>query len=302
MLDGRARQLRTRRHVFEEELYNPGLRSIEKRAPVSVPPDQLLVSELPRIEAVIASVCRRHRCRAEEVEDFSGEVKLKLMADDYAVLRQFEGRANLKTYLTIVVQNYFTDYCNHRWGKWRHSAAAKRLGPVAQKLEELLRDGYGFDQACEELRTNHKVELSPVELAELAGRLPPRRPRRFEGEESLSALSDGEPGPEERLMLARRAVARRRLAGALKKAVEALSDRDKLIVKLDFEEDISLADVARTLDLDEKRIYREKTRILNELGAALRQQGIAPEEVALALGVRELGANRRGRRRGRSVH
>jgi RNA polymerase sigma factor (sigma-70 family) len=269
---------------------------------VSVDPKQLLVSELPRIEAVIASVCRRHRCRPEEAENFASEVKLKLVADDYAVLRRFEGRANLKTYLTIVIQNYFKDYCDRLWGKWRKSAEAKRLGPVAERLEELLRDGYGFDEACEALRTNDKVELSPAELAEMAGRLPPRRPRRFEGEESLAALADGEPGPEERLALAERATAWRGLAGALKRAVEALSDRDRLIVRLDFEKDFSLADIARTLHLDAKGIYRQRTRILKELGAALRQQGVAEEEVAVALGVGELGANRRGRRRRESVH
>jgi RNA polymerase sigma factor (sigma-70 family) len=268
----------------------------------SVPPDQLFVSELPRIEAVIASVCRRHRCRAEEVEDFSGEVKLKLMADDYAVLRQFEGRASLKTFLTTVIQNYFKDYCDHRWGKWRHSAAAKRLGPVAEKLEELLRDGHGVEEAGTILRTNDKVELSAAELEEIAGQLPPRRPRRFVGEESLSGLADGEPGPEERMLCAERAPVWRRLAGALKRALGTLSDGDQVMVKLRFERDYSLADVARTLHLDEKRIYRQMTRALKELGAALTQQGVAPEDVATALGLRELGANRRGRRRPRSVH
>ncbi len=265
-------------------------------------PDQLLVSELPRIEAVIASVCRRHRCRPEEAEEFASEVKLKLVADNYAVLRKFEGRANLKTYLTIVVQNYFKDYCDHLWGKWRKSAEAKRLGPVAEKLEELLRDGYGFEEACQVLRTNHKVALSPAELTEMAGRLPPRRPRRFEGEESLVVLADGQPGPEERMVLAERSAAWRRLAGALKRAVEALSDLDRLIVRLDFEEDFSLADIARTLRLDDKGIYRQRTRILKELGAALRQQGVAPEEVAVALGISEVGAHRGGRPRPGSVH
>jgi RNA polymerase sigma factor (sigma-70 family) len=265
-------------------------------------PAELLVSELPRIEAVIASVCRRHRCRPEEAEEFASEVKLKLVADNYAVLRKFEGRANLKTYLTIVVQNYFKDYCNHLWGKWRKSAEAKRLGPVAEKLEELFRDGFGFAEACEELRTSQKVELSPAKLAEMAGRLPPRLPRRFEGEESLAMLADGDPGPEERRVLAERSAAWQRLAGPLKKALGALSDRDRLIVRLDFEKDFSLADIARTLHLDEKGIYRQKTRILNELGAALRQLGVTEEEVATALGLRELGANRSGRRRRESVH
>ena len=50
-------------------------------------PEQIFLAELPRIERVIGATCRRHRLRAEEAEEFASTVRLKLIADDYAVLR-----------------------------------------------------------------------------------------------------------------------------------------------------------------------------------------------------------------------
>jgi len=42
--------------------------------------------------------------RPEEVEDIAAEILLKLVADDYALLRQFRGRSSLATYLTVVTR------------------------------------------------------------------------------------------------------------------------------------------------------------------------------------------------------
>jgi RNA polymerase sigma factor (sigma-70 family) len=268
-----------------------------------LPPDQLLVAELPRIEAVIASVCRRHRCRPEIAEEFAAEVRLKLVADDYAVLRRFEGRADLKTYLTIVIQNFFRDYCDRLWGKWRPSAEAVRGGEVARRLEELLRDGYGVDEAGEILRVNHKVELSAAELEELAARLPPRPGRRFEGEESLQGVETREPDPERMAIVREQALAQQRLAAGLARAITVLPPLDRLVVKLRYERGFPFVDVARTLHLDPHGIYRHVERILRELRGALEREGITEQEVREALGLGG-GTKRRGpgRPRRRSVH
>ncbi len=267
-------------------------------------PDQLLVSELPRIEAVIAYVCQRNRCRQEEAEEFAARVKLKLVEDDYAVLRRFEGRggANLRTYLTMVVVNFFRDYCNHLWGKWRASAEAIRLGPEAVQLEKLLRDGYSVDAASEILRTNHHVELSPAEIEGMAGRLPRRLPRRFEGDVILQELPDQELGPEDSLLAKECARERYEAVAALKEAVAELPPQDRVIVRLWIERDFRFAEIARTLHLDEKRIYREVQHIVGGLRKSLERKGIGWEKVARALGLGETGPPFGRRRRAKSVH
>lgn len=272
------------------------------RFPPPLPPDQLLAAELPRIEAVIAYVCRKGRCRPEDVEEFASRVKLKLVEDDYAVLRQFQGKASLKTYLTMVVTNLFRDFCNHLWGKWRSSAEAVRLGPVAEKLEELLRDGLSVDMAGEILRGNHHVELSPAQLAAMAARLPLRQPRRFVGEESLHEIADEELGPEERLLAKERELERHKVIAALTEAVAELPRQDRVIVKLRIEKGFRLADIARTLCLHEKGIYRDWQRIAGVLRAALERKGVARDTVGRALGLSEKDAPTGRTSRDGSVH
>src|SRR5215470_20195503 len=91
--------------------------------------EQLFLSELALIERVIAWVSARRCLWGADAEDFASTVKLRLIENDYEVLGRFEGRSSLKTYLTAVVTRMYLDYQVQRFGKWRPSAEARRLGP-----------------------------------------------------------------------------------------------------------------------------------------------------------------------------
>jgi DNA-directed RNA polymerase specialized sigma24 family protein len=92
-----------------------------------------------RRHRAISFVSSRHHLPGSEADDFGSHVKLKLIEHDYAILKKFEGRSNLRTYLTVVIHRLFLDYRIKAWGKWRPSAAAKRCGGVAILLERLTR-------------------------------------------------------------------------------------------------------------------------------------------------------------------
>ena len=64
---------------------------------------QVYVSHLPLIEELAAFVCRRNHMSVAETEAFIGFVKLKLIEDDYAVIRRFDGRSLFRTYLTTII-------------------------------------------------------------------------------------------------------------------------------------------------------------------------------------------------------
>ncbi len=249
-----------------------------------IDPQRLLLENLPRIETVVAYVCRRHNCGTDEAEEFSAHVMAKLVADDYAILRKFQGKSRFETYLTTVITHLFLDWRNHRWGKWRPSAEAKRLGPVARKLEELARDGYTFEESCELLRTNHKVVLSRAELEALAARLPVRLPRKMEGEERLEALPAGEPGPDERILERERQEVRGRVWEALGRAWAKLPDGDRLILKLHFQQGMQVVEIARALHLEQKPLYRRVDRLRETLRKDLEREGIGRDLVAEGLG------------------
>src|SRR5215510_1984357 len=89
--------------------------------------EALFLASLPVIDDITGQVCRRHRLSAAEADDFRSEVRLHFIDRDYEVLRRFEQRSSLPTYVTVVIQRLFLDYRNRLWGKWRPSADAKRL-------------------------------------------------------------------------------------------------------------------------------------------------------------------------------
>ena len=141
--------------------------------------EQLFLSELALIERVIAWVCMRRCLHGADAEDFASTVKLRFIENDYEILGRFEGRSSLKTYLVAVVNHLYLDFQTQRYGKWRPSAEARRLGPVALRLESLLyRDGLTFEEACGVLLTNFRVAEGRDALYEMSGKLPRRTNRR----------------------------------------------------------------------------------------------------------------------------
>lgn len=241
-------------------------------------PEQLFVAELPLIERVIDSICRRHCCFGPDAEDFGSTVKLKLMDDDYAVLRKFRGQSAFSTYLMTVIANQYRDYRIHKWGKWRSSAPAKRLGTVAQQLEKLRsRDGHTFDEAVAIL-SDHLGDDAPPreELDRLDALIPVRPQRRFEGEERLAGLAGGERA-DRRVVDGERAAALERARASLARALAGLAAEDRLIVKLCFEDGFSKVNVARRLEIPQRLFYSRVEKILKALKKALEDDGVDDE-------------------------
>lgn len=241
--------------------------------------ERLLVDNLGLVDQVIRTLARRHRLSAEEAEELGGAIRLKLVDGDYDVLRRFEGRCSLRTYLTAVVHRVFLDQRNARWGKWRPSLDARRHGEVAVLLERLLtRDGIPFDQAVETLRTNHAVRESREELHRLSLSFPRRAPRRFVGDEALEEhtaapeIHDGIEQQED----ARRASA---MSAALAAALDELGPQDRLILKLRFQDEIQIAQIARLLGLEQKPLYRRIEHVMGVLRRAMEARGIRREDI-----------------------
>jgi RNA polymerase sigma factor for flagellar operon FliA len=239
-----------------------------------MPTSDLFTPHLPLIERVVRGLCRRKGLPAEEAEDFEQDVKLKLWEDDCARLRKFDGRSEFKTYLTTVVARLFVDAQRARLGKWRPSEEAKRLGAVAVHLETLtVRDGFGFEEAVESLRRNHGVRESPAELAEIAGRLPARAPRRFEGEETLERLAvPGRAG--KRLRDRERAKQWRRIKVVLGEAMSALPAEEQLILKMRFADGFTVARIAKVLGLPQRQLYSRIDKAKGRLRGALEERGV----------------------------
>lgn len=268
----------------------------EKTSASVADPRRLFEEKLPLIERVIASICRRQGLFEEEAEEFASWARIKLLENDCAILGKFGGRSSLKTFLVTVVHNLFRDYRISQWGRWRPSAMAKRLGVVAVQMERLLhRDGIGFDQAAETLQRNFGVRQSLVDLADLAGRLPARTSRRVDGvedEEELARLSPaGRARPEGTEARVRRSERREQAAEmerCLARAFEELEPEDRVVLRLRFEQGMTVAAISRTLTLEQKPLYRRIERCLAVIRTCLEDQGVTAETVAELVGWDEL--------------
>ena len=255
-----------------------------------VPPPEareLLTSNLALVDRAIAFACRRCRFTPDDAEEFAATVKLKLVEDDYAILRAYEARSSFATFISIVVQRMALDYRTHAWGKWHDSAEAKRLGDTAIQLERLLhRDGRRFEDAAAILCARDET-LTRHELAAIAARLPTRAPRhhevQIEAAESVSARSE----TEERLMTADRKRLSERISAIVPDVIARLPDDDQLILQLRFEGELTVAQIARMLQIDQKLLYRRIEQRMRELRREIEKNGIDWRDVVDLIGHEE---------------
>lgn len=250
-------------------------------SPTAAPtPERLFRANLQVIEAVIRHVASRNRLSPDEREEFASEVRLRLIDNDYDIFRRFEHRSSLKTYLVTVIQRLFLDFRNKAWGKWRPSAEARRLGPVATRLERLTtRDGLTFDEAVNVLQTNEGVPASREELHEIYERLPVRTPRRFVGEQALDEVLAPAATTEDALVARERAEVVARAQQALDRALARLPAQDQAIVRLRYADGKTVAQISRFMQLEQKPLYRRVNRIREELRTALEADGVSAEDV-----------------------
>jgi len=244
----------------------------------------LLEANLDLIERVIRFTARRQRLDESECEEFASIVKLKLIEDDYAVMRKFQGRCQLRTFITIVVQRMLLDYRIHHWGKWHASAEAKRLGDLAVELEQLLhRDGRSLDEALPVLLARDPT-ATRESLETLARRLPERRARRRMVDLTEADDIPLEDSAEENVLQAERHKTSQRLSQAMRVALSGLDQHDRLLLQLRFESRLTTAQIARSMQIEQKMLYRRMEKLLRDLRTELERAGIDRREAADLIG------------------
>jgi RNA polymerase sigma factor (sigma-70 family) len=234
----------------------------------------------------VAYACRRYRLDFDDAEEFAAIVNLKLVEDDYAILRKYEERCGFATFISVVVQRMALDYRIHTWGKWHVSAEAKRLGPVAVHLDQLLhRDGQTIEQAFAVLAARHDG-LTSESLKSLAARLPRHPPRRRSValDEAGSIAVTRSEAVEERLMARDRRSASERLSALMATVIEAMPEDERLILQLRFEGGMAVSQIARVLGLDQKLLYRRLERRMRDIREELEQSGLASRDVLDLIG------------------
>jgi DNA-directed RNA polymerase specialized sigma24 family protein len=240
---------------------------------------EFLLQQLTEIEQIIASICRRRGMDADATEEFAAIVKLRLVEDDYAVIRAFQNRSSFPVYIAAVITRLLLDHRNREWGKWRPSAEAERLGMVAVALERLLhRDRRSMDDALVLLADNHP-DVTRAELERLAARLPPRS-RRVKVDIAAAAGIVARDTADDRL----HDDMARKISAIIRAFIERQAEADQVLLQLRFHAEMTVAQIARALQADQQALYRRLRKHFETLRAELNAGGVGADDVAALIG------------------
>lgn len=249
--------------------------------------EELYHQSLEVLPPILRGLGREKRLSPEEVEDLRSEIQVRLLEDDYRVLRRWDNRSSLKVYVSTVVYNLWHDRVRGVKGKVLVSAAAKRLGPPAKELEVLLgRQGLTFDEAYQAIKPRFPG-LSRSEAEEIAAQLNPRPGRRFESEEVVARLPDQEPAGDERLERREKLVEKRKALALMGQRLSELPEEDRILLLRAHAQGVKFSCIARSLGLDQRSLYRRNERLIAKLRTDLEDAGIRWEDLSEVLGVDE---------------
>jgi RNA polymerase sigma factor for flagellar operon FliA len=79
---------------------------------------------------------------------------------------------------------------------------------------------------------------------------------------------------DERIAEAEAAAERKRVLGALRRVMERLEPEDRMVVRMHLEDGLTLAAVARALNVEQKPLYRRVDRLRAQLKAWLEGEGV----------------------------
>ncbi len=231
--------------------------------------EALLVANVPLIERLGRGACRGSNMNAADVEDFLSDVKLKLVENDYAALRGFQGRCSMATWLALVVQRQLLDFRAHIWGRFRASAEARRIGETAVRLESLIvRDGMRIEEAVEFLHRSG-ADITVTDAERIVAKLPRRRPQPVRV--PLDDIDADRSVPRVEMAAPDQASASRTISTEIRAAVAGLSPNDQVLLQLHFAAGMPVAEISRSLGVPQQPLYRR----LRSLCAQFRERLLA---------------------------
>lgn len=245
---------------------------------------RLLLDHLDLVDQIVRTTGRRRHLSATERDDFASFVNLRLVDDDYAILRKFQNRSTLWTYLAAVIERMSLDFCAEKWGRWRPSAMAERLGPIAVILERLVtRDSHTIEEAMEIVRTNHDSGMTYAELRRIWDQLPARVRTTEVGEEAAATVSSGDSS-ETTVEDTELRKSIDRLQRSLQTAFDQIAAQDRVLIALRYDQDLSMVEIAKLTGSSVPTLHRRLDKSVKQLRSALTRAGVDPREIAGLIG------------------
>ena len=133
--------------------------------------------------------------------------------------------------------------------------------------------------ALETLRINHGVELNDA-LRALMPRLTQRPPtRHFVAESEADGVETCTDPSDANVLRAEQSFLAKRVQTALDRVRQTLAPAERLIKKMRFEDSMPVADIARALQVKQKRLYRTIEQLRGLLRQSLEAEGLRRDDM-----------------------
>lgn len=275
---------------------------LRRRPPESLDYSRLIVDHLQYIE----SQCRRAvsgqggsrdggdtDCE-NRVDELLTEVLDHLRADDFKVLREYQGGAKITTYLTAVIANLTVDLLRKRRGRSRARERAAEFGRLGEELYELVVvRGYTVAEAHGQLASGDRSRSFDEVRAcveRIRGRSPepsftdawPYQGKEVVTDDGLEIVIPDPAGTAEDLLAGhqQKSLCRRVLGEVL----DVLSGEERLMLRLRFPPDEdepprTVREIAAIVGLSEKAVDNRLRRILVRCRELLLKRGVALDDL-----------------------
>ena len=256
-------------------------------------PQPAWIAFLEVYSALISQVVRWSERDADESADCFLYVCEQLSRNQFRRLRRFhvDGKASFSTWLRAVVRNLCLDWHRRRFGRYRIFQSVARLSGFDQQVFRCVceRD-LSINECVAVLRQDFgevSAEQVGISLQRLRNTLSPRqlwllntRRRRItslspddESGRSQAARQIQDPSPDPEIQTA----LKERVDG-LHRVFARLPNSDRLLLQLRFEQELTLAEVAKMLSLKvaqtaDRRIREAMGRIRELLGVEIKVAG-----------------------------
>jgi RNA polymerase sigma factor (sigma-70 family) len=216
-----------------------------------------------------------------DADTLFNEVLDRLTEDNFKVLKNFENRSKLTTYITTIIAHLVVDIQRKQTGRRRTKERAKAMGLVGEKLYELIfAKGFPVQEAYDFLKENQKVTQTLEEIEAMVDKIR-GRPRAHQGP------AEGPEQPDIKSVLVtegnqEEGAIRKQTEGlakeVLREALSELSNEEKFIIQMRFplsedEQPKDLSEIAKILGTTTKAVDSRIRRIFPKLKEKMLRRG-----------------------------
>lgn len=235
-----------------------------------------------------------------EALELSNQVLDILRQNNYHVLREFKGNAQLTTYLTAIISRRTVDLIRKKLGRGREKERAKDLGNTGLLLyQRVIKDGHPLRDVYDELRTNGNFPGSLEELEAMLRKIKGKNPGSHQpgaanGNNGTSVVKNGtsineeeyvipdtKSDPQALLMEKQR---QQEIHQVIRDIIAPLSGEERLLLRMRFpfhedEKPGSVEQIANALGITPKAVYKRITRLMKKCRQQLDRRGIRINEL-----------------------